>query len=413
MMLVDLPLILALIGLAIYTVLAGADFGAGAWQLTAGRGRAGQAIRDYTYHAIAPVWEANHVWLIFVITVVWTAYPAAFAAIASTCSIPLSIAGVGIILRGAAYAMHSATRQGEGLAIDLLFSISSVLTPFSLGAIVGAIASGRVPPGNAAGDLVTSWLNPTSILIGILAVLVGAFLSAIYLSAVAMRLSEPTLLRAFRVRALLAGAVTGAVAVLGLFVLREDSPALFHGLTSGAGLVAVAVSILAGLATLVLVWQSRFPTARVSAALAVSCLIFGWAAGQSPDFLRGLTVTQAAAPRSSLIAITIASLAGAVLVAPSLGLLFTLTLRGQFEPSSGRLASLESRGATVASRHRVTYLSAAAACLVLAAGFLVLGDAAWQLTVGVAGLVGCGVVTFAQIAPGRPPTETTADKRGV
>src|SRR5262249_26882105 len=152
-----IPLVFALMGLAFYTVLGGADFGAGFWQLTAGRGRQAERVREHAHAAMAPVWEANHVWLIFVLTVVWTAYPTAFGSIASTLSIPLFIAAVGIIFRGVAYALRAgATGARELSAIDTVFSLSSVLTPFALGAAVGGIASGRVPVGNAAGDPFTS-----------------------------------------------------------------------------------------------------------------------------------------------------------------------------------------------------------------------------------------------------------------
>ena len=147
-----IPLIFALIGLAFYAVLGGADFGAGFWQLTAGKGPQAQAVHEHAHAAMAPVWEANHVWLIFVLTVVWTAYPTAFGSIASTLSIPLFIAAVGIIFRGVAYALRAgAAGPRELSAIDTVFSISSVLTPFALGTAVGGIASGRVPVGNAAG----------------------------------------------------------------------------------------------------------------------------------------------------------------------------------------------------------------------------------------------------------------------
>src|SRR5947199_4181024 len=170
MHLYDVPLTFALVGLALYTVLAGADFGAGLWQLTAGSGPRAARIRDHAHDSMAPVWEANHVWLVFVLTVVWTAYPVAFGSIASTLSIPLFVAAVGIIFRGSAYALHSGARAGRLRGVDTAFSLSSILTPFMLGAVVGGIASLRVPVGNAAGDLVTSWVNPTSLLIGTLAV---------------------------------------------------------------------------------------------------------------------------------------------------------------------------------------------------------------------------------------------------
>src|SRR5205807_9451385 len=202
MLLQSLPLVFVLAGVALYTVLAGADFGAGFWQLFAGRGPHAERIREHAHDSMAPVWEANHVWLIFVLTVFWTAYPTAFGSIASTLAAPLFIAAIGIILRGAAYALRSgaSTRRELG-SIDTVFAISSILTPFALGAVVGAIASRRVPVGNAAGDLFSSWTGPSSILIGTLAVATSAYLAAVYLCADAVRLGEAGLLERFRARA--------------------------------------------------------------------------------------------------------------------------------------------------------------------------------------------------------------------
>src|ERR1700733_10736724 len=149
-MLQALPLVFVLAGLASYTVLGGADFGAGFWQLFAARGPHGQRVRAYAHHAMAPVWEANHVWLIFVLVIFWTAYPKAFGSIASTLAVPLFIALLGIIFRGAAYALREgATTPTESERIDTIFAVSSILVPFALGAAVGGIAAGRVPVGNA------------------------------------------------------------------------------------------------------------------------------------------------------------------------------------------------------------------------------------------------------------------------
>ncbi len=160
-----LPLVFVLAGVVLYAVLAGADLGAGFWQLFAGRGRHGEEIREHAHHSMAPVWEANHVWLIFVLTVFWTAYPTAFGSIASTLAIPLFLAGIGIVFRGAAYALRvGASTPRELGVIDTVFSLSSILTPFALGTMVGAIATRRVPVGNAAGQHFSSWLNSTSIL---------------------------------------------------------------------------------------------------------------------------------------------------------------------------------------------------------------------------------------------------------
>src|SRR5438552_14579453 len=150
-MLQSLPLVFVLVGVALYTVLAGADFGAGFWQLFAGRSPHGERVREHAHHSMAPVWEANHVWLIFVLTVLWTSYPKAFGSIASTLAVPLFIAALGIIFRGAAYALRlGASSARESGVVDTIFSLSSILTPFALGAAIGGIATNRVPVGNAA-----------------------------------------------------------------------------------------------------------------------------------------------------------------------------------------------------------------------------------------------------------------------
>src|SRR3954451_6154125 len=332
MHLYELPVVFALIGLALYGVLGGADFGAGFWQLTAGRGRAGERIREHAHDSMAPVWEANHVWLIFVLTVVWTAYPTAFGSLASTLSIALFLAGVGTVFRGAAYALRAGgERRRELRAIDTVVGVSSVITPFALGAAIGGIASGRVPVGNAAGNLWSSWLNPTSILVGVLAVVTGAYIAAAFLSGDAGRAGEEDLARRFRLRALGAGVGAGAIAIGGLFVLRSDARPLFDELVGGKGLPALIVSVLAGGATLALVWARRFEPARVSAALAVAAIIAGWALAQSPQMLRGLTVPEAAASHDTLLAVVVAVIGGALLLVPSLATLFRLVLRARLD----------------------------------------------------------------------------------
>ena len=182
MALTTVPLFFVLVGLTCYIVLAGADFGAAIWQITAPPTREGRRVRDFAHNVMAPVWEANHVWLIFVLTVTWTAYPAAFGSIASTLSIALILAAVGIVIRGAAYAVSAGTSAPRQIReLDVVSAISSIVTPFALGACAGGIASGRVPYGKAQGDLVSSWLNPTSVVIGALAIAISAYLAAVYL----------------------------------------------------------------------------------------------------------------------------------------------------------------------------------------------------------------------------------------
>ena len=410
-MLETIVLLFALAGLVLYTVLGGADFGAGLWQLLSGPGSRGRAIRDHAHHAMAPVWEANHVWLIFVLTVAWTAFPEVVGSLASTLTVPISVAALGIIFRGLAYALQSATDvPHERRVIDTTFAVSSILTPFMLGAAVGAIASRRVPIGNAAGDLVTSWVNPTSILTGCLAVAVGAFLAAVYLAADAARLGDVDLEHAFRLRALVTGVLTGALAVAGLAVMHSDARHIYRGLTSGYGLAAVIVSVVAGLGTLALVWRSRFQPARLSAAVAVAAIIAGWAAAQRPTVLPGLTLHEAAASRETLIAVIVAVLGGGIILAPSLGLLFRLLLTGGFDRPSERAAAPPD--------HRPRYAAAAGgyARLALAcalAGFVLLSvvENGTAHVFGVLTLLTAAALAFRAVGPADMPDDPASRPR--
>jgi cytochrome bd ubiquinol oxidase subunit II len=398
----EIPIVLILVGLAAYTVLGGADFGAGLWELTA-RGERGKALRDHTHRAMAPVWEANHVWLIFVLVMCWTAYPEAFASIVSTLTIPLFVAAVGIILRGASYALRagSATPREEG-ALSLVFALSSILTPFALGAVIGGIASGRVPVGNAAGDEITSWLNETSLLIGALAVATAAYLAAVYLAGDARRMGSEEIAEAFRRRALGAGVVAGALALAGPFVLRADAPDLYDGLTSGAGLVALLASAAAGVAALVLVVKRRYEPARVVAAAAVVLIVAGWGIAQQPELLPGLTIDEAAASDATIAAVLIGFAAGLLILIPSLVYLFRLVLSGRFDPAAPSPADLRDGqpprpAVTPTAQGPVVPLVPAAA--ILSAGALVtfVSDG-WLRGVGVTAMLAGAVIAFLAVA---------------
>ena len=421
-MLADVPIIFILLGITAYTVLSGADFGAGFWTLVPGGGRLdAAATRDHVRHAMGPVWEANHVWLIFVLVVCWTCYPVAFGSIVSTLSIPLFIAAVGIILRGTAYALRSQLEvAARGVrAVENVFALSSVLTPFAYGTVIGGIATGRVPVGNAAGNLITSWLNPVSILTGVLGIAFSTYLSAVYLAADARRLSERAVVLDFRTRALATGVVAGALALAGLIVIRFNAHPLWHGLTSGTGLAMVIVCAVAGVVTMVLVWRSLFGLARASAALAVAAVIGGWAAAQEPVLLPGLTVSQAAAGRATLIATIVGVAVGAVVLVPSLILLFSLFLRGRLDTGPEAADDDEGDGdgdgdgvdVGVSDGYGVdgppapsigvngpstTRLAGAfaVATLVAGAGLLVFADPAWTHAVGALCLLGCAVTVF-------------------
>lgn len=323
----DAILLLLWAGLTAYALFGGADFGAGFWDLLGG-GRRSDAIRTLIEDTIGPVWEANHVWLIFALVVVWTAFPPVFAAVASTLYIPLTAVAIGVILRGSGFAFRKSVEEPRLKRwFGVLFGLSSIITPFFLGAIAGAIASGRVPPGNAAGDPIGSWLNPTSILGGTLGVGICAYLAAVYLTSDARRMGDPALADAFRWRALVVGAAVGAVAMLGIIVLAQDAPTLFDGLASRA-LPLVLLSALAGLVSLVLLHRRRFSAARLTAGLAVGSVLWGWAVAQYPNLLVGsFTIRQASAAEATLVALLASLLVGAVLVVPSMVALFVLSQR--------------------------------------------------------------------------------------
>ncbi len=330
-MLADACLALIVVGMTAYFVLGGADFGAGFWDLTAGSAARGHRLRALVQRSLGPVWETNHIWLVFVLVVSWTAFPVAFGSVMSTLYVPLLAVAAGIIVRGTGYALREvATSVAQARVLGAAFAVASVLTPFCLGAAAGAIGSGRVPVGNAAGSALGSWLNPTSIALGVLAVLAAAFLAAVFLAADAARDGLDDLRRAFRRRALAAGFAAGAAALGALALLRSDAPRLYGELVSGGALACVLASALAGAAALALVWRGRHATARYVAAAAVAAITIGWALAQYPELLPGqLSIDTAAAPHATLVALLSAVAVGLALVAPALVALYGLTARGE------------------------------------------------------------------------------------
>jgi cytochrome d ubiquinol oxidase subunit II len=331
MSLADVCLAGIALGMTAYVVLGGADFGGGFWDLTAGGAEHGRPLRELVERSLGPVWETNHVWLIFVLVLAWTAFPVAFGSAMSTLYVAGCFVLAGIVLRGTAFALRGqAASLREARLLGATFALSSVLAPFALGAAAGGIASGRVPVGNAAGDPWSSWLNPTGVVVGVLAVLLGAYLAAVYLAADAERAGLLELRRAFRTRALATGCVAGAIAIGALFVLRADARPLFDGLTSGRGAVCVVLSALAGLATLTLVWRGRFAAARYAAACAVAAITAGWALAQYPQLLPGeLTVAQAAASDATLVALLVSAALGALTIAPAQLALYRMAVAGR------------------------------------------------------------------------------------
>ena len=330
MTLAEVVLGVMFVGLIAYALFGGADFGAGIWDLLAGGTRRGASQRGVIEHAIGPVWEANHVWLIFVLVVLWTGFPAGFTPVASTLYVPLTLAAFGMIARGAAFAFRkSITTLPMRRFLGAAFAVSSLVTPYFLGAVVGGVASGRVPQGIAKGDVVTSWVNPTSTLGGVLAVLTCAYLAAVFLCLDALRDGHPEIAEGFRLRALGTAAVTGLGGLVGLFVLRADAPQLADGLF-GQALPVVALSVLAGVASIVLLVLRRYAAARVTAALAVATILIGWAAAQYPYVLPpDLTIADAAAGQPTLVAMLVTLVVGSCVLVPALVYLYRLFQRSE------------------------------------------------------------------------------------
>ena len=320
------------VGVTAYAVFGGADFGAGFWSLVAGNSDRGRRARDLADWAIGPVWEANHVWLIFVLVVLWTGFSTAFGSIFSTMFIPLSLAAFGIVLRGSGFAFHKSARRLEGRALaERLFGLASLFTPFFLGTVVGGIASGRVPEGNAAGDAVTSWLNVTSLVIGALFVATSAYLASVFLVYDARRAGAIDLEEYFTTRALIAGAVAGLLAIAGIIALHSDAHYVYDRLT-GKALPLVIVSAIAGVAVLVLLRRRSWRYARPLAIVAVVMVVWGWGVAQYPYLLpTQLTISEAAAPSDTLTGLLIVFGAAILLVIPSIVLLYTLAQRSLIE----------------------------------------------------------------------------------
>ena len=322
-------------GVTCYALFGGADFGAGFWDLVGGRTLHADQQRRLIERSIGPVWEANHVWLIFVLVVMWTGFPSLFAAVFSTLYIPLTIAALGIITRGSAFAFRkTVVACWQRRTLGTAFALSSIITPFFLGTCAGAVASGRVPPGVGTGSPVSSWWNPVSVMSGLLAVVVCAYLAAVYLTAEARRTGDAVLVCQFRNRALGAGVVAGAVAFSGLVWLHQDASSLYHGLLH-RGFFLVIVSAAAGTAALALIYLRRFVLSRIAAALAVTAVLWAWAVAQYPDLLPpNLTISRAAANHSVLVAVLVCLAVGAVLLIPSLVWLYAID-----ETGDGRLDS--------------------------------------------------------------------------
>ncbi|HEX6204185.1 MAG TPA: cytochrome d ubiquinol oxidase subunit II [Solirubrobacterales bacterium] len=331
MSLADAAAVVLWAGVTFYALFGGADFGGGFWDLVAGGAERGERPRATIQRSLTPVWEANHVWLIFILVVLWTAFPSAFYAVMTTLYVPITVAAFGIILRGSGFAFRKSIEGLSGRrAAGAVFAISSLLTPFFMGTVVGAIAAENVPA-DGNGDAFSSWLQPLPLLVGAMFVVGGAYLAAIFLVGDARRANEPEMERYFERRALGAAVVAGALAVAGLFLLDSEA-GYVHGRLLDQGLPLVILSLLCGAAAIaVLVRGGRKPL-RPLAGAAFVAVIWGWAVAQFPYLLpTSLRIDQAAAPDATLTVVLIVFGVAAVLVLPSLFLLFTLAQKDLLE----------------------------------------------------------------------------------
>ena len=311
------------LALTAYAVLAGADFGGGVWDLFATGPRAAEQ-RSAVAEAMGPVWEANHVWLIFMITGLLTAFPVTFGVLALALYIPFTIALVGIVLRGASFAFraHGADAVGPASPWGVIFGVASVVTPFFLGTAAAAVASGaiRAPGGHLASGFFDGWTTPLAVVIGLFALSICAYLAATYL--MVENEDRPALLTDFRRRAMAAALVSGFLALLAVAISFADGSRLLQSLT-GRGLPLFVLALLNGPLALWAVWRSRPRIARVAVIGQVVLVLWAWAVGQWPYLIPpDLTISATAAPAATLTGMLVVTTVGGLLLLPSLWLLF-------------------------------------------------------------------------------------------
>jgi cytochrome d ubiquinol oxidase subunit II len=332
-LLADLSAFVLLLAVAAYSVAGGVDFGAGIWDLLAGRDKHGSDARALIDHAMAPVWEVNNVWLVLAIVVCWTGFPLLFQSVFATLYPLFSLALLGVVLRGAFFAFrHIAPGAQVERVSSLVFGLSSVLTPFFFAATLGAVASGRVAVGAPTLPVWQACFSPMSIAFGLVSIAATAFIGAVFLVGDARRYGKPDLVDYFRLRSVAATLVLIAVGTVGLLAIGLERPSLLSSMLAGLGApFAVATVVLTPLVGWLL-WRRRFAWYRIVAVGAVGSLVFAWGFGQSPYLLpTTLTIAQAAAPAATHAVLLIVAAAVAVLVLPSLGLLVYLDQRGALE----------------------------------------------------------------------------------
>src|SRR6266704_85575 len=318
-------LIILWLSLIVYAVLGGADFGGGIWDFFA-FGQEAEHQRRLIGQALGPVWEANHVWLIFLIVGLFTAFPAAFSILSTALFVPFTLAVLGSVLRGAAFIFSSFAAEDVilGKIWERVFSTASTITPFLFGTAAAAVASGQVhvQGGIVQTDLLGGWTTPFALTIGALALALCAVLAAVNLIAEAQNSNEPELVEAFRRRAMIAGAITLALDVVAFILSPFQAPLLWHGALDHALPLIIATALI-GLGAAISLLLRRYRLARMLAFTVTAFIFASWGLSQFPYLVPvSVAISNAASPPSTQLSLLIGTLVGMALLLPSLWLLF-------------------------------------------------------------------------------------------
>ncbi|HWD95018.1 MAG TPA: cytochrome d ubiquinol oxidase subunit II [Acidimicrobiales bacterium] len=314
-----------LLSVSMYALFGGADFGGGLWDLTAGGDRRGWAPRKLIDQSITPVWEANHMWLIFSLVIFWTVFPRGFADVMTAAALPIWLAVFGIVLRGAGFAFR---KEVETLRwqrfLGAIFAFSSLVTPFFMGTVVGAVVAGEIPSSARESHLAV-WTSATSLLMGFLFVTVCAYMAAVLLTREAIRRHDDRLRHYFARRAEVAAVVSGLLSIATLLEVRNADGAFYHGLTHRA-LPLVIVAGLCGLVALAMLLTGRMWGLRIISAIGVLAVVWGWGIAQYPVLLpkTTLTIDNSAASHATLVGIAVVFGLTVLLVGPAFMILFRL-----------------------------------------------------------------------------------------
>jgi cytochrome d ubiquinol oxidase subunit II len=338
-----------LVSLTFYALLGGADYGGGVWDLFS-RGPRADDQRTLIANAIGPIWEANHVWLILVVVILFTAFPVAFATIAIALHIPLTLLLIGIVLRGSAFTFRTYDSQRDSVQRrwSSVFSIASIITPVLLGVIVGSIASGtiHVEDGTVTSGFIWSWVAPFPLAVGFFALTLFAFLAAVYLT---VETTDPELQEDFRRRALVSGVGVGVLALIVFLLAGSYAPKIRAGISASSWAmplqIATAVCAVGALGAL---FKRKFRIARLCAAGQVTFILWGWALAQYPYIVEpDITIQSAAAPRETLSLLLVALCAGALVLFPSFYYLFRV-----FKGQTAFVGLTSETGSSSAEDHR-------------------------------------------------------------